>query len=67
MSDRGPGPPDDIAATLFEPFVTGRPENAGLGLSIVREIARAHGGGVEFARHGGATTFRPVPRSPAPP
>ena len=65
VSDRGPGPPDDIAATLFEPFVTGRPENAGLGLSIVREIARAHGGGVEFARHGGATTFRIVLPCPA--
>ena len=32
------------ATTLFEPFVTGRPEGTGLGLAIVREVAAAHGG-----------------------
>ena len=58
VSDRGGGPPEAIRATLFEPFVTGRPEATGLGLSIVREIARAHGGTADLARDGGITTFR---------
>ncbi|WP_237479226.1 sensor histidine kinase [Lichenibacterium dinghuense] len=58
VSDDGPGPPDEIRHTLFEPFVTGHPERAGLGLSIVREIARAHDGSVECRRDGGVTTFR---------
>lgn len=58
VADEGEGPPEAIGATLFEPFVTGRPEGAGLGLSIVREIARAHGGTALLARHDGTTTFR---------
>ena len=58
VADRGGGPPEAIRSTLFEPFVTGRPEGMGLGLSIVREIARAHGGTADVARDGGVTTFR---------
>ena len=58
VSDDGGGPPEAIRATLFEPFVTGRPEGAGLGLSIVREIARAHAGNADVVRDGGITTFR---------
>ena len=58
VADRGPGPPEAIRSTLFEPFVTGRPEGMGLGLSIVREIARAHGGTADVVRDGGLTTFR---------
>ena len=33
----------DIAAHLFEPFVTGRPEGTGLGLAIAREMISAQG------------------------
>ncbi len=44
VADSGPGVAQDIAARLFEPFATGRPDGTGLGLTIVREIARAHGG-----------------------
>ena len=58
VADRGDGPPEAIGGTLFEPFVTGRPEGAGLGLSIVREIAQAHGGTAAFDRVDGTTTFR---------
>ena len=32
-----------ILERLFEPFVTGRADGTGLGLAVVREIARAHG------------------------
>jgi signal transduction histidine kinase len=44
VRDTGHGVPDSIRERLFEPFVTGRPEGTGLGLAVVREIARAHGG-----------------------
>ncbi len=44
VEDEGQGPPADLRAQLFEPFVTGRPEGTGLGLALVRETARAHGG-----------------------
>ena len=44
VRDTGQGVPDSIRERLFEPFVTGRAEGTGLGLAVVREIARAHGG-----------------------
>lgn len=58
VADCGPGPPEAIADHLFDPFVTGRPEGAGLGLSIVREVAEAHGGAADFQRRDGTTLFR---------
>jgi signal transduction histidine kinase len=44
VSDTGSGVAADIRERLFEPFVTARAEGTGLGLTIAREIARAHGG-----------------------
>jgi signal transduction histidine kinase len=44
VADTGPGVPEPLRETLFEPFVTGRADGTGLGLAIVREIARAHDG-----------------------
>jgi signal transduction histidine kinase len=44
VRDNGAGPPAGIREHLFEPFVTGRADGSGLGLSIVREVAEAHGG-----------------------
>jgi Histidine kinase-, DNA gyrase B-, and HSP90-like ATPase len=53
----GGGPPTDIGDHLFEPFVTGRADGTGLGLSLVREVAAAHAGievqsRVRMALHG---------------
>lgn len=51
VEDEGPGIPDDRLDIIFDRFYTDRPEteavrgkNSGLGLSISREIIRAHGG-----------------------
>ncbi len=49
VADSGPGFPQDLLASAFEPFTRGDletagPTGAGLGLSIVRAIAEAHGG-----------------------
>jgi signal transduction histidine kinase len=44
VHDEGTGPPANIRDHLFEPFVTGRADGIGLGLSIVREVAEVHGG-----------------------
>ena len=58
VSDTGPGPPPDVSARLFEPFVTGKPEGIGLGLAVARHAAEAHGGRVTWRRESGRTVFR---------
>jgi signal transduction histidine kinase len=44
--DSGPGPSPAVVDHLFEPFATGKPEGVGLGLTVARRIAEAHGGTV---------------------
>jgi two-component system sensor kinase FixL len=44
IGDSGPGVPAEIAAHLFQPFVTSKADGMGLGLSICRTIIEAHGG-----------------------
>ncbi len=45
VSDAGPGVSEDVRERLFERFATGRQRRGtGLGLFIVRELARAHDG-----------------------
>ncbi len=51
--DSGPGPPPQIAERLFEPFTTGKAEGIGLGLTVARQIAEAHGGRLTFQSDGG--------------
>lgn len=44
VRDNGPGVADGDMQKLFEPFSSTKPEGMGLGLSICRSIAEAHGG-----------------------
>jgi len=44
VSDTGPGIPPAIIASVFDPFMTTKPEGTGLGLSISYGIIREHGG-----------------------
>jgi signal transduction histidine kinase len=57
VRDAGTGPPASISDHLFEPFVTARPDGTGLGLSLVREIANAHGGTAQFVSDANGTVF----------
>ncbi|MBI5017498.1 MAG: HAMP domain-containing histidine kinase [Deltaproteobacteria bacterium] len=55
VEDDGPGVPEACAPLLFDPFFTTKDvgEGAGLGLSVVRDVAHAHGGRVELASEPG--------------
>jgi signal transduction histidine kinase len=64
VADRGPGVPEPERERIFEPFYrpTGLRERGdggvGLGLALVRQIARHHGGEVRcLPRAGGGTCF----------
>jgi signal transduction histidine kinase len=62
VEDKGAGVPETDREKIFEPFYRAstatRSSGAGLGLSIVKQIARAHGGTVEYApREGGGSRF----------
>jgi two-component system sensor histidine kinase FlrB len=46
VTDDGPGISEDVLPRLFEPFFTTRPQGTGLGLAVVRAVARAHDGDV---------------------
>ena len=60
VEDTGDGIPADLLPHLFEPWVTTKPvgQGTGLGLGIVREVVRDHGGEVSAAnRPGGGAVF----------
>ena len=57
VSDTGPGLPPDVAAQLFQPFVTTKQKGMGLGLSICRSIIEAHGGSLWQERTAEGTAF----------
>lgn len=69
VSDQGPGIPESICKTLFDPFVSyGKPNGTGLGLAIVSKIVQDHSGTVcvEKTSEAGTTMLVRIPYSPAP-
>jgi len=74
VSDTGPGVPPNEVERIFDRFYRipdpSHPGGRGLGLTIARGIARAHGGDVTVASHGpgiGATFRVTVPLGASPP
>jgi signal transduction histidine kinase len=70
VADNGPGVPERLRDRLFQPFAgSGRPEGAGLGLAIARELAQGHGGDLVLAETGakGAVFEVRLPGSPGRP
>jgi sigma-B regulation protein RsbU (phosphoserine phosphatase) len=74
VHNAGPPVPEELRPHIFEPLRRGEQQvrlgsrSVGLGLYIVREIARAHGGRVSLhSAEGEGTTFAVrLPRDPAP-
>jgi signal transduction histidine kinase len=74
VCDRGPGVPAGEAERIFDAFyrLPGAPagEGAGLGLALVRQIARRHGGEARYVpREGGGSCFEvllPLPTVSGP-
>ncbi len=59
VEDTGPGIPDELRATIFEPFITTKEQGTGLGLAVTREIVEAHRGTIACeAPERGGTRFR---------
>ncbi|MCA0366926.1 MAG: response regulator [Proteobacteria bacterium] len=73
VDDSGPGVPEAAAATIFEPFNTGKAgregAGAGLGLAICRQIAERMGGDIALGAspQGGARFQVRLPLRPAAP
>lgn len=58
VEDTGPGIPEEIRETIFEPFVThGKVEGTGLGLAIVKAFTERQGGSVQFETSSAGTRF----------
>ena len=57
VADTGSGPAADVQQTLFDPFVTDKPDGVGLGLSVAREVVDEHGGRIAWHRAEGRTYF----------
>lgn len=62
LTDTGPGIPEEIKDSLFEPFVThDKARGPGLGLAIAKKTIRDHGGTISvhsFAGHGATFIIR---------
>jgi len=58
IEDDGPGVPEELRETLFDPLVTGRPGGSGLGLAVAQELVSRHEGLIEYSSRPGRTVFR---------
>ncbi|RLT22223.1 MAG: sensor histidine kinase [Planctomycetota bacterium] len=56
--DNGPGVADAVRGKIFDPFVTGKPEGVGLGLTLAAQAAESSGGSLNYLRLDQWTQFR---------
>ena len=61
--DNGPGIPENMIDTLFEPYTTTKTKGGGLGLAVVKRIVEEHSGSVfaENRHEGGACVVVRLP------
>ncbi len=57
IRDDGRGVPEHLRERLFLPLVSGRDQGSGFGLAIAQQIARAHGGLLEYQPLTGGSAF----------
>ena len=67
LRDTGPGIPAEVAAHLYTPFFSTKPDGMGIGLNISRSIIEFHGGTLwhEPGADGGCTFHFTLPAQPA--
>jgi two-component system nitrogen regulation sensor histidine kinase NtrY len=53
VRDNGPGLPDEDPGRLLTPFFSTKPGGGGIGLSVARHVALAHGGQLNMRRRAG--------------
>jgi signal transduction histidine kinase len=59
LADEGPGVPEGIRESVFEPFVThGKKGGTGLGLAVARRFVEDHGGTIQLLAEGPGARFR---------
>ena len=67
VADTGRGPEPRVQASMFDPLVTAKPDGAGLGLFIARDVVERHGGTIAWRRHNNMTLFVvELPKTAAP-
>ena len=58
VSDNGPGMAEELRRSIFNPFFTTKDKGVGLGLFIVYNIIKAHGGSIEVeSEEGSGSSF----------
>ncbi|ONG52838.1 two-component sensor histidine kinase [Pseudoroseomonas deserti] len=66
VRDNGPGIPEEVASTIWEPFVTTKRGGQGLGLALVAKLVADQGSLIECDTRPGRTVFRlSLPMPPA--
>jgi len=67
VEDSGPGITPDVRSRIFDPFYSTKKDALGIGLTLARQVAVAHGGTIELDRAdlGGALVRVVLPAAPA--